>query len=78
MSKQKHIATYAIYGRVSGRRVATGYIYKPEEIDPIAATLTAHGQPFHLRWRNEACRTQPAPDAPVERFDDGTLGGTTK
>jgi hypothetical protein len=54
MSK-KHIATYALYG-YSGKRIATGFIYSPSELQQVKDRLESQGHPFHLRWRNEDCR----------------------
>jgi hypothetical protein len=58
----KHIATYPLYGSnpITGRiwknRIGTGYINKPEQIEPERERLAKYGHPLNLRWRNEECR----------------------
>lgn len=60
----KHIATYPIYGthpitgQVWNKRVGTGYINKPEQIEIQRERLARYGHPLKLRWRNEECRAE--------------------
>lgn len=60
----KHIATYPLYGtnpitgRIWKKRVGTGYINKPEQIEKERRRLYAVGHPFNIRWRNDECRAQ--------------------
>lgn len=60
MSKKKHIATYAVLG-VTGNRVGTGYLYSPEEIQKARDQYAKYEYPFHMRWRNDECRSLASP-----------------
>jgi len=48
MAKQ-HIATYAILGAHTGRRVGTGYVYDFAKVEKVRLYP-------NFRWRNEECR----------------------
>lgn len=62
----KHIATYPIFGtnpitgQVWNKRVGTGYIYRPEQIEAEEIRLARCGHPLRLRWRNDECRADYA------------------
>jgi hypothetical protein len=57
----KHIATYPLYGTnpITGafwhKRVGTGYINKPEQVEAEEKRLRLRGHPFNIRWRNQEC-----------------------
>lgn len=65
MSNAKHIATYPLYGTnpITGqvntrKRVGTGYIYRPEQIENERNRLSRYGHPMRVKWRNEDCRRE--------------------
>jgi len=60
----KHIATFPLYGsnpitgKIWNKRIGTGYINKPEQIEVERQRLARYGHPLKLRFRNDECRSQ--------------------
>lgn len=60
----KHLATFPLFGtnpmtgRIWNKRVGTGYIQKPEQIEAESKHLAKYGHPLNLRWRNDECRAE--------------------
>lgn len=60
----KHIATYPLFGtnpltgQIWNKRVGTGYISKPEQVEIERARLAKYGHPLRIRWRNAECEAE--------------------